>query len=256
MSYVGIFGIGVLPILLARHFGPKTVRAHLAGVGKVTVRPSDTDIGTFYKVFGEKQYDLSGIPQAELLRRDYEEILGKGKEPIVIDAGANVGAATIWFAKQFPLARIFAVEPEARNAAICRSNIASLSKVTLLEGGIAGKAGKMRIAAVVGGSVGVQGTRTEDETGIDLYSVADIIAMAQPDGSLWLVKIDIEGFEADLFASNASWVGDASAIFIEPHDWLFPGKGTSQSMQKALLGAGFEILIRGENLVFFRNYES
>ncbi len=46
------------------------------------------------------------------------------------------------------------------------------------------------------------------------------------DGRLFIVKIDIEGFERDLFDRNIDWVDQAAAIIVEPHDRMLHGAGT------------------------------
>jgi hypothetical protein len=69
---------------------------------------------------------------------------------------------------------------------------------------------------------------------------------------LFIAKIDIEGFEDDLFSDNTRWVDDVEVIIIEPHDWLFPGTGTSRNFQRAISKRPFEVVISGENLVYIR----
>ena len=66
-----------------------------------------------------------------------------------------------------------------------------------------------------------------------------------------LVKIDIEGAEADLFSKNIEWVDAFPLLMIEPHDFLFVDQGTSASLQEAVLGKGKNLVINGENLLFF-----
>ena len=66
-----------------------------------------------------------------------------------------------------------------------------------------------------------------------------------------IAKIDIEGFESDLFATHTDWIAKATALVIEPHDWMLPGKGSSNAF-RAAIGPEFEMLISGENLAFVR----
>jgi hypothetical protein len=47
-------------------------------------------------------------------------------------------------------------------------------------------------------------------------------------------KIDIEGFESDLFSQNLEWLDEVFLVYIEPHDWLFPTQGTSRTFQRAM----------------------
>ena len=67
-----------------------------------------------------------------------------------------------------------------------------------------------------------------------------------------MCKIDIEGFESDLFADNLDWLDRFAVVAIEPHDWMFPGQGTSLSFQKAMAARDFEMVICGQNLIFLR----
>ncbi|WP_342353833.1 hypothetical protein [Methylobacterium dankookense] len=66
----------------------------------------------------------------------------------------------------------------------------------------------------------------------------EILQEKGPNASLLLVKIDIEGFESELFASNTEWVDKAFAIIIEIHDDRLPGQHSSRAMQRALFGQG------------------
>jgi hypothetical protein len=69
---------------------------------------------------------------------------------------------------------------------------------------------------------------------------------------LFCVKIDIEGFESDVFASNTEWLDDVTVVLVEPHDWMLPGQGSSRTMQVAMAARPFEMLISGENLIYVR----
>ena len=40
------------------------------------------------------------------------------------------------------------------------------------------------------------------------------------DADPFIVKVDIEGFEADLFSANTQWVGRTPIIITELHNWL------------------------------------
>jgi len=55
-----------------------------------------------------------------------------------------------------------------------------------------------------------------------------------------------------LFA-DPTWVAQACVVIVELHDWLFPGAGTSRTLQKAMLREDRELLISGENLVWVRS---
>jgi hypothetical protein len=72
-----------------------------------------------------------------------------------------------------------------------------------------------------------------------------------PSGELLIAKIDIEGFESDLFAADTDWIDQTTVLIIEPHDWMLPGQGSSRTF-RAAMGPEFDMLVSGENLVFVR----
>jgi FkbM family methyltransferase len=93
---------------------PRTLHTHLRETG----RPFDVRLGTS---------DLRVLEQV-FARREYS--LPKSVKPrTIIDAGANIGCTTIFFANRYPDARIIAIEPEASNFEMLQSNCAGLSNV-------------------------------------------------------------------------------------------------------------------------------
>ena len=66
----------------------------------------------------------------------------------------------------------------------------------------------------------------------------------------FMVKIDIEGFESDLFQSNPQWLLKTKVVFIEPHDWCFPG--SSRHFQRVLGAMDFDLLVNDENLIYVK----
>lgn len=244
-------GPGIAAITLARILGRQQIMVPLWGIGSIVVRPGDSDLETFREVFLSRSYDLASKPQGARLKQFYRKQLECGILPVIVDAGANVGAAALWFAQEFPASSIFALEPDKDSAQICRENCAKLRNIVVIEGAIGGRPGTVAVDHV-GKSWTFRTRRIDNEAGIRVYTVVDILAMAGARAALLIVKVDIEGFEADLFATGTEWIVNTPAIFIEPHDWLFPGKQTSQAMQKTLLGGGFELLVREQNLMFVR----
>jgi hypothetical protein len=78
-------------------------------------------------------------------------------------------------------------------------------------------------------------------------------AFAQiPEGEPFLAKVNIEGFERDLFSDGLDWLDRIAVLFIEPHDWLFPGRHTSRTFQKALGDRDFHLFIVGPHLCYVR----
>jgi hypothetical protein len=120
---------------------------------------------------------------------------------------------------------------------------------------------KMAGLSATRGSAAVQGTdgdgwtcRTNrSSTGtVPLITVRDILNSVE-NAAPFIVKIDIEGFEADLFSDNCEWVDEVCTVFIEPHDWLFPKERTSAGFQRAFGQRDFSLFINGGNLIYVNN---
>lgn len=235
--------------LLGRRYHVATIN----GVGRIYVRPDSSDTGTFIKIFAKREYDLSHLGQFSRVRSAYQGILDAGKTPVILDAGANVGAASLWFARQFPRAAVLAVEPDPGNAELCRLNTRAQPAIQVIEAAIGSAPGAASLTEA-GATAGyaVQTRRSGDSGQVAIQTVAELLGKVQSPAQLFLVKIDIEGFESDLFARNTEWVDEAEVIAIEPHDWLFPGGGTSAGFQKVMAQRNFEMLISGENLFYVR----
>jgi FkbM family methyltransferase len=223
-------------------------RVRMKGVGHIHLRLGDSDFAAFKQVFAGREYDLRVVRRASSrVAERYRAILDAGRVPVIIDAGANVGAASLWFARTFPDARVVAVEPDPENARILRLNVAGESRISVLEAAIAGEPGRVSLAGN-GMSWAVQTVRS-DNGELPAVTMAESVGSVQ-NGELFIAKIDIEGFESDLFAGDQDWIDRATVIIVEPHDWLFPGRATSKTFQSAMGKRNFELFISGENLVY------
>jgi hypothetical protein len=56
----------------------------------------------------------------------------------------------------------------------------------------------------------------------------DSLLSLNADATPFIVKIDIEGFEDDLFSRNTDWVDLFPVLIIELHDWMLPGARVTQ----------------------------
>jgi FkbM family methyltransferase len=166
---------------------------------------------------------------------EYQRISDDAKAPLIIDCGANIGASPIWFAKLFPKAQVFAVEPEEHNYEILCVNCQRYSNITCARAAISCVEETAYVEDPGEGDWGYRTTNKADSSDISVpaYSI-ESIKKRFPDAELLLVKIDIEGGEARLFESNHAWIERAMVTVIELHDWLLPGTENSQNCLKAL----------------------
>ena len=73
-------------------------------------------------------------------------------KPVIVDAGAHIGMATLYYKMLFPHARILAFEPVPYNFKILEKNIHEnqLENVELFEAVVAPKSGVLRIQEPIG----------------------------------------------------------------------------------------------------------
>ena len=222
------------------------------GVGIVWFRPDNSDVKAFRQVFIDGAYQMGRRRgQTKRIRAKYEAILAAGRTPLIIDAGANVGAATLYFASAFPAARVVAIEPDPGNCAVLRKNAGSRPNVTVVEGAVGAASGQVDLTPAGKKAWGVR-TERSPTGAVRIYSTAELREIGGPDTDLLIYKIDIEGFERDLFSQATGWVDDAYALMVELHDWMLEGQGSSFAFQKAVMGKGFEMVLNGEDLILVR----
>jgi FkbM family methyltransferase len=173
--------------------------------------------------------------------------LEAGRIPIIVDAGANIGAASLWFCAAFPESAVIAIEPEPRNAAVLWKNAGVCSRIRVLQAAIGSRTGYVTVSDNTGS--GVQTARSEN--GIPIITMQEAFGSIA-NGVPFIAKIDIEGFENDLFSSNLDWLEEVKVVFIEPHDWMLPESRTSRAFQRAMGERDFDILLRGDSLVYVR----
>jgi FkbM family methyltransferase len=198
------------------------------------------------QVFQDHQYAV-GFNQnvSDRVKRRYQEILAQGQTPIIVDAGANIGAASVWFAEHYPKAQIIGIEPEPGNFAILQKNASLRSNITAVQAAIGARQG---FATVDLSGLGWAATTKRSDSGIPIITMAQAFQGGVP----FIAKVDIEGFESDLFRENTEWLAETFVVFIEPHDWLFPQKNTSRTFQAAMGTQDYEIYLNGEILTYVR----
>ena len=227
-------------------FGRGTVRLSVPHIGDITLRRSDSDYDNLRQIFVFEEYNISGEVQASIEKR-YREILQTGATPLIIDAGANVGFAALWFAKLYPQARIVCIEPAPENFTALQANVSGFRNVHAHNAAIGGRPGFVDVNQA-GLSWACETTRSKAGT-VPILTIDDIVASV-PKATPFIVKVDIEGFEEDLFSENLSWLDDTCTVFIEPHDWMKPHGRSSRSFQQAFGQRSFGVFIRGENIIY------
>ena len=202
--------------------------------------------------FGQEQYNMPGGPHGERAERHYRQIIAQGKQPLILDCGANIGTSVLWFAARYPEAHIVAVEPAPDNFALLKKNCAGLD-VDLREAGIGAEDGIAHLTDSGLGSMAYRttfdATATSEMPGIAMTTMATLLE-SKPESRYvpFLLKVDIEGGEKSLFEGDCSMINRFPLIIMEPHDWILPGEGTSISFFRFHANAAREFCMKHENI--------
>ncbi|ACL55888.1 FkbM family methyltransferase [Methylobacterium nodulans] len=213
----------------------------------IFLRVSTSDWSVFHQIFVDKEYLERSAEHADQLRSFYDTVVQAGKTPAIIDCGANIGLASLWYSLQFPKAAIVAIEPEPKNFAVLKKNTAPYENIIPVNAAIANRRDKVSLSNVSDAPWAWE--TVESNAGqTDTITVRDALGQV-PNTVPFIAKIDIEGFETALFRSNYDWVEAFPLIVFEHHDWLFAWKGTAHAIYRALIDSGPRDYVHaGENV--------
>lgn len=222
--------------------------------GPVWLRSNRSDYSIFWQSIVRQEYDLSRFPQtAEIVRRA-QEATAQGLTPVILDCGGNIGLSARSFARDFPFSHIVSVEPDVENMRVLKANANEISDMTCVLGGVASRSGHCKVVARERGSTGLMTNycAQDDPDAVRTYTIADLFDLV-PNAYRWIVKLDIEGAQDELFSGNLDWIGTVDIILLELDDWAFPWSGTSINFFRALSRHQFDFLVDGELIVCFRH---
>jgi FkbM family methyltransferase len=216
----------------------------------VWLREGTSDFEIMEQIFLRREYEFSAWPAHHAKIRDaYAALLADGKVPVIVDCGANIGFASIWFACAFPHAVILAVEPEPGNVAMLRRNVSGHANIVPVEAAVSDRVAKVALRNPAREPWACQ-TEEDERGGVATVTIADLLART-PNGAPLIVKVDIEGYETSLFRSNTEWAAETPLVVFEMHDWLFHWRGTGHAMLRCLTQRPRDYLVRGENIFSF-----
>jgi FkbM family methyltransferase len=203
---------------------------------QIHYRINTTDINVLQQVFLSGEYDCAGSePDPEF----------------VVDCGANIGCASVYFLNRYPKARVVAVEADAGNSEVCRKNLEPYGeRAKVIHGAIWPRSEPLTVERGEGEewSFSVRPCREGEPGEIEGVSLADL-AREAPDGRIDLLKIDIEGAELELFSADVEpWLSRTKALVIELHgaDCHDTVLGTLRRHRFRLEDAGYVWIARRE----------
>lgn len=241
-KFMNRFGASQGLVLLRKMLSSRTKAVNVKVPGwehPIWVAPGTSDEYTFESVFVDEVYNFA-IPDPN--------------PHLIIDAGANSGYTSLYFARKYRQAQIIAIEPEPSNFQRLLRNTAPCSRIRALHGALWYESGHISIADPTGGTttVGFQAKAAQHDTKetVPAFTVSDILAMSGC-GSIDILKLDIEGAEKEIFEANCEvWLDRVRVVIIELHDRHNPG--CSASFYNAMSRYRYEQVLSGDNMCLIK----
>lgn len=210
------------------------VRMSLPGLSHALwARAGTSDAVTFDEVFLEKEYNIP-----------FENL-----DPThILDLGANVGYTSAYFAARWPRARILAIEPSRQNFSILQRNARPWGGIVALQAAAWSQPTTLQIANPDDDANAYRMHEGGGALSCDSVQAHTIPELMKILGCqrLGLLKMDVEGAEAEIFRQGADWLDRVDVMVIELHDRLVPG--CAMALNTALAGRHYRQEILGSNL--------
>lgn len=169
---------------------------------------------------------------------------------VIIDIGANIGTFSVYAAKKFPNAKIYAFEPGRKtySALVENLQINGIKNVTPIQSAVADKRGKLKFfeSSASGLSSLYASRKGSAEYEVPTLSLDDVFtenAITHCD----LMKMDCEGAEYDIFFNTSKKTMDKiSSISLEYHEDIT--KYGRTDLVKYLNEMGFKTKVRPHDL--------
>lgn len=213
------------------------------------------DILTVFEIFSEETYCLSRLKNWSHIKGIYKDIIKDNLEPLIIDCGSNIGCSSEYFRRIFEGSHIVQIESNTKSIEFSKKNIFD-QNVDYINKAISSD---NKSYYIDDSSVDNRSSKISEEGDykVESITVDQILKKYDKKTYPFIIKIDIEGFEANLFEKNYDWVNKFDIIIIELHDWMLPGKANSYNFINSISENmknkdKRDLIISGENLISIR----
>ena len=180
----------------------------------IQLRIPSSDVPTYRQVFIDGEYAFHAQKTPE----------------VIVDAGANIGLASVYFANKYPDAKIIAIEPEQSNFDLLKENTSPYPNIIPIQAALWNKNGEINL---VDPGLGKWGFMTGEKTssGESRDNVCHAVKAITVDRIIAdyglervnILKVDIEGAEKEVFSDTSAWIDSVDSIIVELHERMKPG---------------------------------
>jgi FkbM family methyltransferase len=177
----------------------------------IYVRNGTTDVLVYKSIIEDVEYDF-------LVEKEPE---------VIIDAGANIGLASVFFANKYPNAKIIAIEPEESNFGMLEKNATQYSNIYTVKAALWNSICELDLFGGYGDwgfrlGMDKKESRMKKQNLTKTVTIEKIIKDFDID-KIDILKIDIEGSEREVFNSSSAWINKVNSIITELHESIRKG---------------------------------
>lgn len=216
-----------------------------------------SDYWTVAQVFYDQDYHIEHLTRFPEINDLANHASVPSRQHLIVDLGANIGASARFLEQNWPNTEIWCFEPSLRNVELLKCNASKNMKV--FQAAVGERDGFCTIENPLSKP---DGFRVIDE--VDIYGSNSIEMLSMPSimqrissagCKPFILKVDIEGAECEVFKNASDWLEDWPVIMVELHDWMLPGSASSASVLKAFSDFGRDVIIVGSTLISLSNRE-
>ena len=215
----------------------------------IWLRAGSTDITNFEQIFLRGELDQRRFPQARAL---HAYARTAPRPCAVVDGGAYIGLSSLWLARDYPEATIFAVEPDPANFALILRNTAAWPNIVPIHAGLWDRPTTLSLRREGfepwGGRVGEASGAGPAVPTITINQLLDQAGASE----LLVVKLIIEGAEKAVFRGGLEWLDKTHHVIFMPSDWATPGDGAAGLAFAALSARPFDWIVDGQCVYCYR----
>jgi FkbM family methyltransferase len=194
------------------------------------MRTFSGDIDIFYEIFWKHVYEIPFKFPNEI--------------KTIVDLGAHIGFASIFFRTKFPDSKIYAVEASKENYILLKDNLKNFKNTHHLHAAIFTEDGSVKFND---SGFSYNSKLSSDGESIDAISMNTLMKKNNIE-KINLLKIDIEGAEKLILKENNTWLENVENIIIEIHDDY-----TIKNLEEDLQKFGFTIYEPSNQLGSLKN---
>lgn len=202
---------------LASHH-PETIYSLRTTVGRLHFRDNFGDITNLVKLIYEGEYVVTELAEPG----------------VILDVGANIGLAAVWFAHYNPSRPIYCFEPLPSNAELIRLNC---PRAEIQRAAVGAQPGSVKLqvdsSGVMASSIPCRWDTKE--ASFDVITL-DGFAETRAIGPVALLKIDAEGMEVEILRGAERLLRSTARVILETH-----GRPRHEEATGLLRAAGFKI---------------